>query len=204
MTKKIKALITSPLKDEYNVRVIDDTLDEFKNIIKTRTIEAVKVFKNVICLIDEDGKLKRKEPNFFLKDDAYEHISDIVVGTAIFVGVASESFRSLSEEETRDVLQYLKKYKILDDLTKERKKRSYIVSGIGGSIQYHRLLRNMSIKELADKLNVTSATISRYEHDLRTPSYSTLLKLSEVLGVHILDLLWNFINYQRLNLKILR
>lgn len=189
MTKKIKALITSPLKDEYNVRVIDDTLDEFKNIIKTRTIEAVKVFKNVICLIDEDGKLKRKEPNFFLKDDAYEHISDIVVGTAIFVGVASESFRSLSEEETRDVLQYLKKYKILDDLTKERKKRLYIVSGIGGSIQYHRLLRNMSIKELADKLNVTSATISRYEHDLRTPSYSTLLKLSEVLGVHILDLL---------------
>lgn len=187
--KQIRVLVAFPNKDNSELRAINDSLNEFKNIIKTRMIETVKFSKDVVILVDEDGKLKFREPNFYLAYGAYEHIADVIVGPAIFVGISRDSFRSLKEEEIREILIYLKKHKIFQDLKKARWNQIDFCDGIGNSIYDHRILKGMTAKQLADKLGVTPATISRYERGVRTPSYSMLLKLSEVLNVDILDLL---------------
>lgn len=45
--------------------------------------------------------------------------------------------------------------------------------------------RNLTQKELAEELNVTSQTISRYELGDRKPSQETLFKLAKIFNVNI-------------------
>ena len=61
----------------------------------------------------------------------------------------------------------------------------------GKKIKYYRLRYGLSIKELADKLNLTSAAISQYENDHRNPDMETLHKLSKIFNVTPLDFLPN-------------
>jgi len=54
---------------------------------------------------------------------------------------------------------------------------------IGKVIREFRLARNMSIKELSKKINLTSSLISQVERDLISPSLNSLAKISSALKV---------------------
>jgi transcriptional regulator with XRE-family HTH domain len=58
---------------------------------------------------------------------------------------------------------------------------------IGKVIREFRLARNMSIKELSEKTNLTSSLISQVERDLISPSLNSLAKISGALKVPIVS-----------------
>lgn len=58
---------------------------------------------------------------------------------------------------------------------------------IGKTIREFRLARNMSIKELSKKTNLTSSLISQVERNLISPSLNSLTKISGALRVPIVS-----------------
>jgi transcriptional regulator with XRE-family HTH domain len=58
---------------------------------------------------------------------------------------------------------------------------------IGKAIREFRLARNMSIKELSEKTNLTSSLISQVERGLISPSLNSLAKISSALKVPIVS-----------------
>lgn len=62
---------------------------------------------------------------------------------------------------------------------------------IGNNIKNYRLLKNLSRKQLAESLNVSVPTISRYETGAREPNMETLNKIAKILNINISDLVGN-------------
>lgn len=62
---------------------------------------------------------------------------------------------------------------------------------IGENIKILRIRNNITRKELAEKINVTDVTISRYENNTRAPGIQTLNKIATALNVNINQLLDN-------------
>ncbi len=60
---------------------------------------------------------------------------------------------------------------------------------ISKNLKYYRLMKSMSKKELAAKVDVTPMSISHYENGNRKPEMKILKKIAEVLGVRIADFL---------------
>ncbi|WP_225999318.1 helix-turn-helix transcriptional regulator [Paenibacillus sp. BJ-4] len=52
----------------------------------------------------------------------------------------------------------------------------------GARIRYHRMLRNLTIKELAVKAGISDVALSRIERDINPAKPKTLRTLSELLG----------------------
>ncbi|NFN17319.1 helix-turn-helix transcriptional regulator [Clostridium botulinum] len=63
--------------------------------------------------------------------------------------------------------------------------------GIGANIKNAREKKGFSRKQLADELNVTDVTISRYENEKREPKRDTLVKIANFLDVSLLDLIYD-------------
>lgn len=59
----------------------------------------------------------------------------------------------------------------------------------GKKIRSKRKELGMKQPELAEKLGVTKATISKYEHDQIDMTVSTMKKLHDILGISYIDLL---------------
>ncbi len=57
------------------------------------------------------------------------------------------------------------------------------------NLKYYRLMNSLSKKELANKVNITSMSISNYENGKRIPEIETMKKLAEALGVRVADFL---------------
>lgn len=57
------------------------------------------------------------------------------------------------------------------------------------NLKYYRLKKNMSMKDLADAVGVSSMAISNYESGKRQPEIGIINKLAEVLGVKVVDFL---------------
>lgn len=57
------------------------------------------------------------------------------------------------------------------------------------NLKYYRLMKSLSKKELADKIDVTPMAISNYESGNRIPEMDIMKKIAEVLGVRIADFL---------------
>ncbi|NLY31881.1 MAG: ImmA/IrrE family metallo-endopeptidase [Firmicutes bacterium] len=57
------------------------------------------------------------------------------------------------------------------------------------NLRYHRLLNGLTMRELADRVGLTSMAISNYEKGTRNPDRETLSKLAEVFNIRIVDLL---------------
>jgi transcriptional regulator with XRE-family HTH domain len=55
---------------------------------------------------------------------------------------------------------------------------------IGDNIQFYRKKKNLTQKELADKLNVAVGTIQQYELDKREPKFSMIQKLALALSTN--------------------
>ncbi len=57
------------------------------------------------------------------------------------------------------------------------------------NLKYYRLKKNMSMKDLAEAIGVTSMAISNYESGKRQPEIEMINKLAEALGVKVVDFL---------------
>ena len=57
------------------------------------------------------------------------------------------------------------------------------------NLKYYRLQKNMSMKDLATAVGVTSMAISNYESGKRKPEIEIINKLAEVLGIKVVDFL---------------
>lgn len=55
------------------------------------------------------------------------------------------------------------------------------------NLKYYRLRNNLSMKELANRIGVTSMAISNYEKGIRTPDMQILRNLADALHVNIMD-----------------
>ena len=60
---------------------------------------------------------------------------------------------------------------------------------IGKFISRKRKLKNLTQKELANKLHITDKAVSKWERGLSIPDISVLIPLSEILNVGLYDLL---------------
>lgn len=56
---------------------------------------------------------------------------------------------------------------------------------VGERIKTLRLMMNLTQQELADKLGVSKSIISAYEKGIRSPSFESLIYLSDVFGVEV-------------------
>lgn len=56
------------------------------------------------------------------------------------------------------------------------------MASIGERILNLRKKQNLSQKELAEKVGITEASLSRYENNLREPKAEIIAKISEILG----------------------
>lgn len=54
---------------------------------------------------------------------------------------------------------------------------------LGERIVIHRRRRHISAKELANRLGVSSSTMSQWERGRREPDYKTIMKIREILEV---------------------
>ena len=57
------------------------------------------------------------------------------------------------------------------------------------NLKYYRLMKSLSKKELANKVEVTPMAISNYESGNRIPEMDIMKKIAEVLDVRIADFL---------------
>lgn len=73
------------------VKEIEDDLKVYREIVEGH-IEVVPLFKDVVIICNEEGKLQGKAPNIKLNHD-------IVVGNIVVVGTYGEEFRGLTEGE---------------------------------------------------------------------------------------------------------
>lgn len=60
---------------------------------------------------------------------------------------------------------------------------------IGKFISRKRKLKNLTQKELANKLHITDKAVSKWDRGVSLPDISVLIPLSEILNVGLYDLL---------------
>ena len=70
---------------------------------------------------------------------------------------------------------------------------------IGEKIKKLRIANNLNQKELAEKLNITQASLSTYETGIKLPSLDTLKKISEYFGKSLDDL---YKDYDSINQEV--
>lgn len=63
---------------------------------------------------------------------------------------------------------------------------------LGRNIKKYRMLSGMSLRALANQINVSHETIKKYEDEILVPNSSRLIALAKVLNVNVSDLLNNF------------
>lgn len=66
-------------------------------------IETIRISDKTVLIVNEEGKLKKMDPNFIL---AVEDKVELIVGPAIFCG---ENFASLPDDELDQIMDCLKK-----------------------------------------------------------------------------------------------
>ncbi len=68
-------------------------------------IETVSVFRDVVMICNEEGKLKRMQPNFL-------YGFDMIVGPVVFAGVDRDKLVSLTPEQTEKVKELIREGEI--------------------------------------------------------------------------------------------
>lgn len=63
---------------------------------------------------------------------------------------------------------------------------------LGRNIKKYRLLSGLSLREMANKLDVSHQTIKKYEDDVLTPNSTKLIEIARLLNVKITDLVNNY------------
>lgn len=84
--------------------LIQNDLKKLQNLVGGY-IEAVNVLKDVVMIVNEEGKLKKMEPNFL-------YGFDMIVGPAIFCRSERDKLASLTEEQMAAVKDLIKEGEI--------------------------------------------------------------------------------------------
>lgn len=71
----------------------------------------------------------------------------------------------------------------------DKDKNILVLQQIGKNIRKERIAKNMTLKELANKLNMSYATVQKYEIGKIEPSIIMLLDISDILNINISRLL---------------
>lgn len=98
----MKVIIKEPRKT-HEIRKIENNLETYRKIINCKTIHVVQVPFNpdIAIILDDNGKLLGKTPNFW-------RYNDIIVGTVIFAGIDGEDLVDLTDEQINIINSYLK------------------------------------------------------------------------------------------------
>lgn len=92
-------IVVKKVGQNPEVKEIENELHVMKEIVGGY-IQAFNVFDNVLCVCDEEGKLKDKLPNFIFN-------RDIIVGDVFFCAAGEEDFESLNDEQIELVMTLL-------------------------------------------------------------------------------------------------
>ena len=74
---------------------------------------------------------------------------------------------------------------LVDSLNEEERNAAEFIAAIAASIQMQRKKLRMTQKELADKLHVSQAIVSRWENGEENFTIATLAKISEALDMEL-------------------
>ena len=92
----MRILLKEP-KQPLRSLVIDGSLKTLQDLVGGN-IEPITLNGRTVLLVNEEGKLNGLEPNFFLAAR-----NDMIVGTALFVGVKGEEFTDISAEDANTI-----------------------------------------------------------------------------------------------------
>lgn len=84
---------------EPEVREIENELHTIQEIVGGY-IQCFNVVHDIVCVCDEEGKLKDYPPNFIFNDD-------IIAGDVLFCKAGEEDFESLSDEQIEFIMNAL-------------------------------------------------------------------------------------------------
>lgn len=112
MDKRITVLVKEPC-EAWTPCVIDYNLDALQALVGGY-IEIVTLWDGVALVVDEEGKLKHKEINFYLP-------GDIVVGTAALVGTCGDEFCDIPSDVRKMLEGQYSAVKLLTEMTIKQK-----------------------------------------------------------------------------------
>ena len=101
----MRVLMKEPGKDPRTM-VIPNDLGTLQQLVDG-CIEVHKLTDGLVLIVNEEGKLKGLEPNFFVAA-----LDDTILGTAIFCGEDGEEFADINEHD----LVVLQTFFSLDDI----------------------------------------------------------------------------------------
>lgn len=105
---KIIALVKEPC-EAWIAKEVDNTLESMQGLVGGY-IEAINIEDGLVLIVDEEGKIKGKELNFYLP-------GDIVVGTAMLVGEKGEEFADVPEYARKLLEGHYSSVKLLVHMT---------------------------------------------------------------------------------------
>ena len=88
----MRILMKEPGKDPH-VMVIPNDIGTIQQLIDGH-VERHQLTEGLVMLVDEDGKLKNKQPNFRVAA-----LNDTIVGTAIFCGENEKGFTDIYQHD---------------------------------------------------------------------------------------------------------
>ena len=109
MDNQIRVIIKKPYEKAEIVNM-DNSLDEFKKIIRCRTAEFC-IFpqgKNIVMIIDDDGKYMQPDGNFVVPE-----FKDIIVGPCVFVATDENGETiGLNDKQEKTITKYLDDFEL--------------------------------------------------------------------------------------------
>lgn len=88
----MKVLVKEPGKDPRTME-IDNKLSVLQQLVDGY-IEPVRITDGLVMIVNEEGKLKGLEPNFFIAA-----LDDTILGTAVFCGEDGDEFADIKDED---------------------------------------------------------------------------------------------------------
>lgn len=85
---KIRVIVKRPDERYGHVTHMSNTLKAFQKAVDG-PIETVRIMPGMVCVVNEEGKLRGLDRNFYLGRMPF---GDQIVGTAVIVGTAGEEF----------------------------------------------------------------------------------------------------------------
>lgn len=99
----MKVVVKRPA-EKPEVMEIENELHALQEIVGGH-IECVGVIDNIVCVCNEEGKLKGLPPNFVLH-------GDMIVGDVFFCSVGEEDFASLPDEDIEFLMNIMHIFEI--------------------------------------------------------------------------------------------
>jgi len=100
----IMRIVVKKVGQKPEVKEINGELHEMQDIVGG-WIEAVYITEDIICVCNEEGKLKGFDPNFILN-------KDVIVGDVFFCSAGEEDFESLNDEQIDLVMTLLNLFEL--------------------------------------------------------------------------------------------